>query len=105
MRWTTTWAKDDWDVGVLMTRIGSFPVWQPTVAEAYGLDSRIGPQILWNMSVGKQLTEDMRVRVNVNNVLDDHGPDDITNNSYPYTWYGYGALQGRSVGLQLDYRF
>ena len=104
LRWTTTWAKDDWDVGVLMTRIGSFPVWQPTVAEAYGLDSRIGPQILWNMSVGKQLTEDMRVRVNVNNVFDRIHPNDPTMNSYPYFWQAYSPI-GREIGVEFSYKF
>jgi len=98
------WSKDDWDATVLMNRLGSFPIWQPTVGNAYGLDSRIGPQILWNMSVGKQLTEDLRVRVNVNNIFDRIAPRDNTMNSYPYFFQSYSPL-GREVGVEVAYKF
>lgn len=104
VRMNLGWSKGDWDTTVLMNRIGSFPIWQPTVGNAYGLDSRIGPHILWNMSVGKKLTEDMRIRVNVNNIFDRIAPNDGTMNSYPYFFQAYSPL-GREVGVELSYKF
>lgn len=104
IRWTNSWVKDDWSATVFMSRLGSFPIWQPAVADAYGLDSRIGPHILWNVSVGKQVTEQLGIRVNVNNVFDRIAPRDDTMNSYPYFWQSYDPL-GREIGVELTYRF
>lgn len=36
------------------------------------------------MTVGKEITENLYVRANVNNVFDRIAPNDITFNSYPY---------------------
>ncbi|MND04178.1 TonB dependent receptor [compost metagenome] len=56
------------------------------------------------MSVGKKLTEDMRIRVNVNNIFDRIAPNDGTMNSYPYFFQAYSPL-GREVGVELSYKF
>ena len=101
------WAKGDWSSSLYVYRAGSIGRWNlnNTLVTSGQLDARAPAFTVGNISVGKRFTENLSMRVNVNNVLDDHGPDDVTFNSYPYTWYGYNALQGRSVGLQLDYRF
>ncbi|HEY4582608.1 MAG TPA: TonB-dependent receptor [Lysobacter sp.] len=103
IRWTTSWSKDDWNAAALMTRVGSFPVWQPSIAEAYGMDSRISPHTLWNVTVGKKITDDLSVRLNINNVFDKIHPSDPTMNSYPYFWQAYDPV-GREIGIELTYR-
>ncbi|GAB6196758.1 TonB-dependent receptor [Lysobacter xanthus] len=99
IRWSTNWVKNDWNATVLMTRLGSFPIWQIQP----NLDTRIGPQILWNVTVGKKLTDDLSVRFNVNNVFDRIHPRDNTMNSYPYFFQAYDPV-GREVGVELTYR-
>ena len=106
IRWTTSWSKGDWDATVLMTRTGSFPIWTPSNANVVNgnIDSRTGPNILWNMTVGKEITDSLYVRANINNVFDHIAPRDQTFNSYPYFWQGYSAV-GREIGLELSYKF
>ncbi len=106
LRWTTSWSKGDWDATVLMTRTGSFPIWTPSNANVVNgnIDSRTGPNILWNMTVGKEITENLYVRANMNNVFDRIAPNDPTFNSYPYFWQGYSPV-GREIGLELSYKF
>lgn len=103
VRATVSWNKDSWDSTVYMNRLGSFPIWQPSVATAYGYDSRIAPFITWNISVGKKFGERFSARVNVINAFDNIHPNDRTMNSYPYFWSSYDAL-GRQVGLELTYK-
>lgn len=100
------WRKGDWDAALYVYRYGSFPRWNlnNTNVTSGTLDFRAPPFTLANISVGKRFTENFSMRVNVNNVLNELGADDITYNSYPYRWYGYGT-QGRQVGLQFDYSF
>lgn len=106
VRWSTSWRKGDWDATVLMNRIGSFPIWNPSNTRFTSglLDSRVGPQITWNMTVGKKITDQLYVRANVNNVFDRIAPRDDTFNSYPYFWQGYSPI-GREIGLELSYKF
>lgn len=106
IRWSTAWNKGDWDVTVLMTRTGSFPIWNPGNSNVVNglIGSRTGPNILWNMTVGKKITDQLYVRANMNNVFDNIAPRDPTFNSYPYFWQGYSPV-GREVGLELSYKF
>ena len=106
VRWSTSWSKGDWDATVLMNRIGSFPIWNPnnTRFTSGDLASRVGPQILWNLTVGKQVTEQLYVRANVNNVFNRIAPRDNTFNSYPYFWQGNSPI-GREIGVELQYKF
>lgn len=103
IRWSTSWVRNNWSATALMTRAGSFPVWQPAIAQAYGLQSRIGPNILWNASVGHQVSENIGVRFSVNNVFDHIHPQYRTMNSYPYYFQAYDPI-GREVGLEVTYR-
>nr|MBP6751113.1 TonB-dependent receptor [Xanthomonadaceae bacterium] len=107
VRWTTSWQRDDWDATVLMNRVGSFPIWNPNNTRFVNgqIDSRVGPHIVWNLSVGKEIIDDkLSMRVNVNNVFDRIAPRDNSFNSYPYFWQGNNPV-GREIGLQLDYKF
>ncbi len=107
LRWTTSWEKGDWDATVFMNRTGSFPIWNPanTRFRTGQIDSRTGPNITWNLSIGKDIIEDkLSARVNINNVFDKLAPNDGTFNSYPYFWQGYSPI-GREIGLQFDWKF
>lgn len=106
VRWSTSWRKGDWDATVLMNRIGSFPIWNPNNLNFVNgrLDSRVGPHFIWNMTVGKKITDNLYIRANVNNVFDRIGPRDNTFNSYPYFWSGFSPV-GREIGLEMRYKF
>lgn len=96
VRGTATWEKDDWKAAVFMLRYGSLPNWQET--------GRIAPYFVWNMSAGKEITENLAVNVYVNNVFDKTAPRDDGFNSYPYFWRAFSPL-GREVALELEYKF
>lgn len=90
---------------VFMNRLGSTPIWDPTVPVAYPeFDTRIGPFITWNASVAKDITEKLNLRLSVVNMFDNHHPVDKTNYTYPYYWRGFDAI-GRQVGLEATYKF
>jgi outer membrane receptor protein involved in Fe transport len=105
VRWSTNWSKGDWDATVFMNRTGSFPIWNPnnTNFTSGRIGSRTGPNITWNMTVGKKITDNLYVRGNINNIFDHIHPNDDTFNSYPYFWQGYSPV-GREIGLELSYK-
>lgn len=98
------WSKNDWDATILVTQLGSFPVWQPAAATARGLDSRIGTFTTWNLNVGKKVTENLSVRGYVNNVSDKTFPTDTTFNAYPYFWRAYSPI-GREIGADITIKW
>ena len=105
VRLTMNWSKDDWAATVFMNRLGSTPIWDPTVPAAYPeFDTRIAPFITWNASVAKDITDKLTFRVSLVNVFDNHHPRDITNYTYPYFWRAFDAI-GRQVGFEATYRF
>lgn len=100
------WQKDDWDGSLYLYRFGSFPRWNlnNSLVTSGQLDDRAPPFTVANVALGRRMTENLTLRLNVNNILDELGADDVTYNSYPYKWYGYGTM-GRQIGVQMDYRF
>lgn len=106
VRWTTNWTKGDWDATLFMNRTGSFPIWNPsnTRFTSGQIASRTGPNFIWNMTVGKKITDRLYVRGNINNIFDHIHSSDDTYNSYPYYWYGNSPV-GREVGLEMSYKF
>lgn len=96
IRATATWERDDWQAAVFMLRYGSLPNWQET--------GRIAPYFLWNTSVGKEITENAKITLYVNNIFDKTHPRDDGFNSYPYFWRAYSPI-GREVALEFQYNF
>ena len=96
IRGSVGWALNGWSANVFATRYGSLPNWQET--------GRIAPYILWNVNAGKRLTDDLTVKVFVNNVFNKFHPRDDGFNSYPYFWSSYSPI-GREVSAQLEYKF
>lgn len=90
------WEKNDWTTAVYYTRWGSLPNWAET--------GRIGPQILWNLNVSKEITEKATVGLYINNVFDRIHPRDDTFNTYPFFWRQFSPV-GREVFVQFDYKF
>lgn len=90
------WEKSDWTTAVYYTRWGSLPNWAET--------GRIGPQILWNLNVSKEITEKATLGLYVNNVFDRIHPRDDTFNTYPFFWRQFSPI-GREVFVQFDYKF
>lgn len=101
------WRGDEWFSTLYVYRFGSFPRWNlnNTLVTSGELDSRAGPVAVANFSVGKRVLENLTMRMNVNNILDEHGEGDVTYNTYPYAWYGYGLSIGRQVGFEVSYTF
>ena len=96
IRGSVSWELNDWNAAVFMLRYGSLPNWQET--------GRIAPYFIWNMNVGRQLTENSRLSLYVNNVFDNVHPRDDGFNSYPYFWRAYSPI-GREVQVQYDFKF
>ena len=96
VRSTLNWARDDWSASLFMLRLGSLPNWQET--------GRIAPTFYWNANVGKQLSEDLKVTLFVNNVFDKIAPNDDGFNTYPYFWRAFDPM-GREIAVQVDYKF
>ena len=96
IRGSVSWELNDWNAAVFMLRYGSLPNWQE--------DGRIAPYFIWNMNVGRQLTENSRLSLYVNNVFDNVHPRDDGFNSYPYFWRAYSPI-GREVQVQYDFKF
>ncbi len=105
VRLSVNWLRDDWSATVFMNRLGSTPIWDPNVPDAYpNYESRIAPFITWNASIGKRITDKLDLRLSIVNVFDNHHPDDNTNYTYPYFWRGFDAV-GRQVGVEANYKF
>ena len=101
------WRKDSWFSTLYVYQLGSFPLWNlnNTQFTSGAVDSRVDPHTVANVSVGKRFSDNLTMRLNVNNVLNDLGTKDLTYNSYPYVWYGYGTYMGRQIGLEVNYTF
>jgi iron complex outermembrane recepter protein len=90
------WSMGDWTTNVFSTRYGSLPNWQET--------GRIAPYILWNVNIGKKITDKLTATMYVNNVFNNFHPEDDGFNSYPYFWRAYSPI-GREVSAQFEYKF
>lgn len=96
IRNTTTWQKGDWQAALFMLRYGSLPNWQET--------GRIAPYFVYNTSVGKRVTDKLRVNMYVNNIFDKIHPKDDGFNSYPYFWRAFSPV-GREIAMEMEYKF
>lgn len=96
VRSTMTWEKDSWSAAVFMLRLGSLPNWAET--------GRIAPNFTWNANIAKEISEDLKLTLFVNNVFDKIAPRDDTFNSYPYFWRAFSPI-GRELAIQVDYTF
>ena len=94
--WSLGWDRNDWSAQLYGYRWGSLPNWEET--------GRVAPYIIWNANVQKEITENFRVGLYVNNVFDKLHPKDDSFNSYPFFWRAYSPV-GREFFVQLEYKF
>ena len=96
IRSSLSWSRDDWSANVFMLRYGSLPNWQET--------GRISPYFVWNLNLGKEIVENVKLTGYINNITNNVHPDDPGFNSYPYFWRAFSPV-GREIGFQVDYSF
>lgn len=97
VRGSIGWTRGDWNATVFGQRWGSTPNWAET--------ARLGPYMTYNMTVGKKITNDLRMTFAVNNVLNNVYKKDSTHTDWPYfNPYLYNPV-GRQFYLQMDYSF
>lgn len=94
--WTLSWNKDDWAASVYGYRNGG--------RVNYRGNGMLPAYVQWNASVSKQITDKVRLGVDVTNVFDKYGPKDPTITWYPFYSMAYGAV-GRAVYMNLDFQF
>ena len=96
--WGIGWNKDSWSASLSGTYQGSLPNW----AE----DARIDPFVLWNGSISKTITENIRVGLTASNIFDANPPRDDTFDTFPFMWRSYQAgVIGRQVGAEFVFKF
>lgn len=89
------WRLEDWSASVFTTRYGSLP--------KFNGEGRTGVHFLWNVNVGKQITDKAGLKLYVNNVFNNLHPGDETNTSFPFFYEVYSPV-GREVAVQFEYR-
>lgn len=92
--WQGTWSRDAWQATVYGYRWGSLP--------NYATTDRIGPHIIWNAGVSRQITPNATLRFSVNNLFNRFHPRDDTFTSYPYFHSAYSPV-GREMFFEVIY--
>ncbi|MGH8215033.1 MAG: TonB-dependent receptor plug domain-containing protein [Rhodanobacteraceae bacterium] len=110
---TATWELGKWSVVLHETRYGSTPNYAAWF-DGFGGDvdpyfgapaGKVRPWILYNGSVTYNVSNDLRLSLIVNNIRNSRPPYDRTWVDDPlYNWEDYNIF-GRSVALQLNWRF
>lgn len=93
--WQGTWSRDAWQATVYGYRWGSLPNFATT--------DRIGPHIIWNAGVSKEITPSATLRLSVNNVFNRFHPRDDTYTAYPYIHSAYSPV-GRELFFEVIYQ-
>jgi outer membrane receptor protein involved in Fe transport len=110
---TATWTVGKWSFVLHETRYGSTPNYAAWF-DGYGGDidpyfgapaGNVKPWILYNGSVTYNVSNDLRMTLMVNNIRNSRPPYDRTWVDDPlYNWEDFNIF-GRSVALQLNWRF
>ncbi|MDR6842851.1 TonB-dependent receptor plug domain-containing protein [Pseudoxanthomonas sacheonensis] len=105
-----SWQKGDWSANVHGIRYGS----TPNYAAQFGVDTtpgtsqgRVGPHMLYNMSVSYDLTEKSALSLTVNNVLNTKPPFDPTydgSQGFAPPFYNIFAYNGYGRAFWVQYR-
>jgi outer membrane receptor protein involved in Fe transport len=104
-----TWEVGKWDTAVHMLRYGSTPNYTAQIGA--DVNNGIGPgtvapYMLFNTSVGYQVTDNSRVSLTVNNIGNRKAPRDDSWTAYPYynifNYNGYGRAGFLQYSIDLD---
>jgi outer membrane receptor protein involved in Fe transport len=109
VRGSVSWSYDDWAVTVFGSRYGSngsFAAVDGVNTAGGAYPARLQPYMLYNLTVGKRITPNLRVWGTVINVLDNTFREDNSNTGYPYYDYTIGADPvGRRFAVTAEYKF
>ncbi|GGD48353.1 TonB-dependent receptor plug domain-containing protein [Pseudoxanthomonas indica] len=94
--WTLSWNRGAWAGSLYGYRNGARVNYQAT--------DHLASYVQWNANLSKQLTDKLRLGVDVTNLLDEYGPKDETMTWYPFYQNIYG-IQGRAIYVNLDITF
>lgn len=104
------WQKNDWSANLHGIRYGS----TPNYAAQFGIDTtpgtsqgRVGPHMLYNLSLSYDLTEKSAISLTVNNVLNTEPPRDRTydgSQGFAPPFYNIFAYNGYGRAFWLQYR-
>ena len=105
-----SWQKNDWSANLHGIRYGS----TPNYAAQFGIDTtpgtsqgRVGPHMLYNLSVSYDLTEKSALSLTVNNVLNTKPPFDRTydgSQGFAPPFYNIFAYNGYGRAFWVQYR-
>ncbi|SDQ59600.1 TonB-dependent receptor [Pseudoxanthomonas sp. CF125] len=105
-----SWQKNDWSANLHGIRYGS----TPNYAAQFGVDTtpgtsqgRVGPHMLYNLSVSYDLTEKSALSLTVNNVLNTKPPFDRTydgSQGFAPPFYNIFAYNGYGRAFWVQYR-
>lgn len=105
-----SWKKNDWSANVHGIRYGS----TPNYAAQFGVDTtpgtsqgRVGPHMLYNLSVSYELSEKSALSLTVNNVLNTKPPFDPTydgSQGFAPPFYNIFAYNGYGRAFWVQYR-
>lgn len=109
IRGSLSWNYGDWTTTVFGTRLGSAfsnAAVDGTNAAGEFYPRRLPPYMLYNMTIGKRFTDNVRAELQVVNVLDNQYRYDASFTGHPFyqPWIGADPL-GRRFYLSLNWRF
>ncbi|WOH38611.1 TonB-dependent receptor [Thalassotalea fonticola] len=112
MNGSVTWVESDLSVTLSGRRIGSIPISNPpkefSDEDSYYHESvqRLDPYYTFNLTSAYYISDDFKVSAQVQNVLNEQPPEDVTAYSWPFYNGAYGgAAVGRTVSAEMTYVF
>ena len=109
IRGSVGWSQNDWAITVFGSRYGSngsFAAVDGTNTAGGTYPARLKPYMLYNLTVGKEITPNLRLTGTVINVLDNTFRADNSYTAYPYFDYTIGADPvGRRYVISAEYTF
>jgi iron complex outermembrane recepter protein len=109
IRGSVSWAYNDWTTTVFGTRIGtnsnSAQADFTNIAGGFS-PRRLPPYILYNLTVGKRISDSVNMQLDVVNVLNNQYREDNSATGYPfYNPFIGGDPLGRRWNLSVSYKF
>jgi iron complex outermembrane recepter protein len=106
---TVSWSRNDWRASVFGSRVGSVGnnVLGDNTNLAGGFSPRrLPPYIIYNLSVGKKISDSVDMTFQVNNVLNNQYREDNSITGYPfYNSFDGADPLGRRWNLAITYKF
>lgn len=105
---TIAWSFDDWSASLYAARLGKLPTsdsFDQVFDPEDGVSPWIGATYRFNLTGGYRFSDALQMSVAVNNLTDEMPPEDDTYTAYPYYDVSWFDTVGRSVFVNLNYKF